>query len=163
MVNIKVEELIEKFSFDKENEYFIKALCVAKYESKPQVNMHNNVQPNETEKPNRKLALIGDRILKLVLTQEGTKKFDSVEDINGFINDNEKNEHLSSLNIIQPSNGYCIENNKVIENKKSDIDSIATMVEAIIGALYLDEYQKNGTFNVAYEFIKKYIIKDKRK
>ena len=163
MVNKKVEELIEKFSFDKENEYFIEALCVAKYISKPQANMPNNMQVNEVDNPNRTLALIGDGVLKLVLAQESSKIFDNVETINNFINSNESNDYLHSLNIIQPSNGYCIEDDKIIQNKKSDIISIVTMLEAIIGALYLDEYQKYGTFNVAYGFIKEYIIANKIK
>ena len=89
--------------------------------------------------------------------------FDNVEKINDFINSKESNEYLDSLGIIQSSNGYCTENDKVVENKKSDMISIATMIEAIIGSLYLDEYQKYGTFNNVYQFIIKYIITGTRK
>lgn len=163
MIDDKVKNLIEKFSFSHDNKYFTEALYVAKYVSTPQVGMSNNIQLKETDNPNRTLALIGDRVLKLVLAQEGRDVLSQVEEINAFINSYESNEYLDSLGIIQPSNGYCTENDKVVENKKSDEISIATMIEAIVGALYLDEYQKYETFNHAYEFIKKYIIKDARK
>lgn len=163
MIDDKVKNLIEKFSFESDNKYFTEVLYVAKYVSKPQAGMSGNMQLKEIENPNRALALIGDRVLKLVLAQEGRKMFDNVEKINDFIKSNESNEYLDSLGIIQPSNGYCIENDKVVENKKSDVISIATMIEAIIGALYLDEYQKYGTFNNVYQFIIKYIITGTRK
>ncbi|MBN3490258.1 hypothetical protein JV173_01900 [Acholeplasma equirhinis] len=163
MIDDKVKNLIEKFSFESDNKYFTEVLYVAKYASKPQAGMSSNMQLKEIENPNRALALIGDRVLKLVLAQEGRKMFDNVEKINDFINSNESNEHLDSLGIIQSSNGYCTENDKVVENKKSDVISIATMIEAIIGSLYLDEYQKYGTFNNVYQFIIKYIITGTRK
>ena len=160
MIDDKVKNLIEIFSFESDNKYFTEALYVAKYVSKPQAGVSSNIQLMEIENPNKALALIGDRALKLVLAQEGKKIFDNVEEINDFINRYESNEYLNSLGIIQPSNGYCTENGKVVENKKSDVVSVATMIEAIIGLLYLDEYQKCGTFDNAYEFIKKYIIID---
>lgn len=163
MIDDKVKNLIEKFSFESDNKYFTEVLYVAKYVSKPQAGVSSNMQLKEIENPNRALALIGDRVLKLVLAQEGRKMFDNVEKINDFINSKESNEYLDSLGIIQSSNGYCTENDKVVENKKSDMISIATMIEAIIGSLYLDEYQKYGTFNNVYQFIIKYIITGTRK
>lgn len=124
--------------------------------------MPTNKQLKEVGNPNRVLALIGDRVLKLVLAQEGFNRFIKLKKINDFINENESNEHLHSLNIITPSHGYWTEDGKTVENGKGDADSIATMIEAIIGALYLDEFEKSGTLRNAYNFIKKYIIVDKK-
>lgn len=102
----KVKKLIEEFSFNSENKYFAEALHVAKYELQEQEGMPANKQLKEVGNPNRVLALIGDRVLKLVLSQEKRNRSTDIDEINDFINNNESNEHLHSLNIITPSHGY---------------------------------------------------------
>lgn len=157
----KVMKLIERFNFNSDNKYLAEALYVAEYKTEIQEETINNKQMKCINHPNRTLALIGDRVLKLVLTIEGNKKDKKVEKINLFINKYETDKHLSSLKIIDKSYGYSTEDNKIVDNKKYDRKTIATMIEAIIGSLFKFEYESKGTFNTAYEFIVEYIINNK--
>jgi dsRNA-specific ribonuclease len=140
--------------------FLMEALFVAQYENKAQTGMPNNVQSKEVDNPNRKLANVGDRVLKLVLTErkylDGAK---TVQEINDDTNENEKNKKLAELKIIDDSYGYCEVSGEFTDNMKDNPLVLATMVEAIIGAIYLSEMQAQGTFVEARRFIEKYIIK----
>jgi len=159
MIEAKIKSIKEKFNLNGKNKYIEEALFVAVYEDVSQTDFPHNFQTKETEKPNRILALIGDRFLKLVLTVEEKKKTDNIDELNKFVNDHESDKYLAGLNIVNQFDGYAKENGVVVENKKRDTKVIATMIEAIIGALYLNEIENKGTNAEAWDFILKFLIK----
>lgn len=159
MIEHKVRNIANKLMLDQNNKYLKEALFVAKYEKRPQQGFANNLQMTESATPNKVLAIIGDRYLKLILSIEGFKKSDSAKFINDFTVERENNIYLAKLNIIQPTDGYAEKNGVFTDNLKSDSISIATIVEAIIGALFLEEYERRGTSKAAFNFIEKYILK----
>ena len=154
LVKEKTENIVKKLSLNENlvnNRYFAEALCVENYENKS----HNN----------RKLANVGDRFLKLVLAEEGYQICQTVEDINKFTNDNENDWYLAQLGLVKATDGYCMVTNDVpLENFKHDnggkrsIKMIATLIEAIIGALYLEEFEHTGKSDTTRAFIKNKII-----
>ena len=159
MIEEKVNKIALKFNLNTSNKYLKEALCVSHYKDTLQKGTENNWQIKEAERPNQALAIVGDRYLKLVLSIKEFNKKSNPKKMNDFTIDNENNGYLAKLGIIEQNDAYALEDGKFIENKKrSDDISIATLVEAIIGALYLDEYERVGTSKVAFDFIDKYII-----
>ena len=165
MTNIiadKIKNITEKFGL-LPSHYLTEALLIASYSLENQKGHKNNLQIVENKNANnRALANVGDRFLKLVLAEEGYKNWPTAKQISDFTNRNESNINLAELGILSLADGYCMKGNHACEfpsNKKdSTIIKLATFVEAIIGAIYLDEYEKTGTAKTAREFIKKHII-----
>ena len=164
IIQTKVKLLKGKFALNSEG-YLAEALFVADYERKLQSGSNNNYQLHEIDKPNRRLANIGDRFLKLVLAEEKYEISDTVQEINDFTNDNEKNKNLYELKLVDASNGYCMiegvpcENTKQDSGGKDSVAIIATLTEALIGALYLEEFKRTGKTDFTRKFIKENIIR----
>lgn len=158
LVKRKVNAIVERYAI-KNVKYIPEALFVAVYEPKNQEGMIKNIQMKETSNPNRQLANVGDRVLKLVLTEhQYLANSKSVKVVNDFTNDNEKNKNLAELGIIHAFDGYCKYGDKTIDNTKNNPITIATLVEAVIGGIYLQEIEKTNTFQEARAFIEKHII-----
>jgi dsRNA-specific ribonuclease len=157
LIKAKVENVLSKFDLKPSN-FITEALCVAEYEQERQKDSKGNYQLVEKSKPNQLLAFMGDRVLKLVLAEEGFKISPSANFVSKFTNSKENNKYLHGLKIISASDGYCMIGQIACENKKKDdgsiesIKMIATLTEAIIGAIYLDDPEK------AREFIRRKII-----
>jgi len=101
----KVTNIINKFSLNN-TRYLVEALLVATYKFELQPSTGND-QLVEKDKPNRLLAHIGDRFLKLVLAEEGYKRDSKVKMINDFTNKIESNKHLYSLKLLEVKDGIA--------------------------------------------------------
>jgi len=160
LVQKKVKDLIEKLGLKSGNEYLKEALFVAEYKSELQEGSKNNYQSTEMEGPNRRLENIGDRFLKLVLAEEMYCRCHTVQEMDDFTQKNESNHNLYDLKLVKASDGYCTIDGAPCENKKGDSKKmISSLTEAIIGAMYLDELERNRTTDFAREFIIEKIIR----
>lgn len=158
IIKKKVEDIVKRYSL-KNTKYFEEALFVVEYGKKSQAGTSNIQKVIIDDGPNRKLANVGDRVIKLVLTEHKYRsKSASVEAINIFTNDNEKNENIANLGILTEKDGYSITEGLVEENQQTKAVAIATLVEAVIGAIYLEEMETSGTFNEARSFIETQLI-----
>jgi dsRNA-specific ribonuclease len=151
VVKQKSESICQKYNLQN-SPYIAESLYVARYEAKEQGG-------REIDNPNRRLALIGDRVLKLVLTEHEYLQGKSVEEINDFVKAKESNKYLATKEILTAKDGFCIDGEVVTENKKkSDKEIISTMTEALIGAIYLQEMKTKRTFENARSFIQNHIF-----
>jgi len=153
---IKNLKVILKSDYVKDK-YLKDALCYGVYKSTLQAGSINNFQPKLTDEPYRRLENVGDRVIKLVLTETSFVKGNNIKDMNDETNNYEKNKHLMNTFEILPY-AYSIYNG--IE-KDAACDGLhkADLIEALVGALYLSEMEENNTFCEARQFIMQYISK----
>ena len=70
-----------------------------------------------------------------------------------------KKKNLSNLKLVDSKYGYCTIDDVPAENIKNGEDAIPTLIEATIGALYLEEFEKSGVSIKVREFIEKNVLK----
>lgn len=157
-----MKEKIEKLKKDLElkfakDKYLEEALLFAIYENRPQNGMLSNIQNKCISRPYKRLENVGDRVIKLILTENMYNFGKSLEEMSEETNKYESNGYLKDVFNILP---YAF-TKKGDNYEEATCDGLkkADLIEALIGALYLSEYEDNKTFNEARYFVEKFIKK----
>ena len=144
-----------------DSKYLEEALCYSVEIREKQNGNINNWQYKKVEEPYRKLENIGDRVIKLELTRIGYENCKSVGSVNAFTNNLENNIILAKI-------GTGI--SRFAYTKRINGDTIAyvdaecggkhqaDLLESVIGAIFLVEFERSGTYFNAQKFIRENII-----
>jgi dsRNA-specific ribonuclease len=139
--------------------YLNEALTIAAYESIAQQGVIDNIQEKLLPPPNKSLASIGDKALKLLRAVPQYKNRASAYQIENNTQSKEKDEDLKRVSQILSLLKFTHKtvNNQVsfnVTNLRSKAIQ-ARLVEAIIGAIFLTLHDTLGEYGILLDFINK--------
>jgi len=139
--------------------YLNEALTIAAYESITQQGTIENIQEKLLPPPNKPLASIGDKALKLMRAVPQYKNMANAHEIEINTQLKEKDIDLKRISILF---GLLSFTHKTVDNQvKFDVGTLrsqdiqARLVEAIIGAIFLTLHDTLGEYGILLEFINK--------
>lgn len=144
------------------NQYHLSsALSIAKYETRPQDGFPNNLQVNLIDFPNQAIASLGDRVLKFIRATQSFRKNPNAKLMEEDTQENESNKKLKIVaeNLDLLEFAYKIVDKKVLY-EVSDLNGetiLATLYEAMVGAIYLSLTENNESLIKLEDFINKTI------